>query len=112
MQNLTPEVYDRLDNLGEILREKLRAIFAEFEIPAQVTGVASLFGVHFTTNEITDYRSSLNQDSQLTKGMFTGMLNEGVLMMGSMSGALNTLTTETDVDTMVGTARNVIQRLR
>ena len=38
---------------------KLRAVFDELEVPAQVTGVASLFGIHFTDEEIVDYRSTL-----------------------------------------------------
>ena len=111
MNHLTPEVYARMSGLGETLREKLRAVFAEFEVPAQVTGVASLFGVHFTSDDITDYRSVLHSDGQMQKGLFTGMLNEGVLLKGGY-GALNTLTTETDVDTLVDTTRQVVQRIR
>ena len=73
----TPEVYARLSGLGETLREKLRAVFAEFEVPAQVTGVASLFGIHFTSDEITDYRSMLRGDAQMKKALFTGAAQRG-----------------------------------
>ena len=55
MNNMTPEVYERMNAQGEELRQKLRAIFDELEVPAQVTGVGSLFGIHFTSEEITDY---------------------------------------------------------
>ncbi|MCH8206554.1 MAG: aspartate aminotransferase family protein [Chloroflexi bacterium] len=112
MKHLTPEVYARLSRLGDTLREKLRAVFAEFEVPAQITGVASLFGIHFTSDEITDYRSVLRGDAHMKKALFTGLLNEDVLLMGGSSGALNTLTTESDVDTLVDTTRQVIQRIR
>ena len=112
MNHLTPDIYARMSGLGETLREKLRAVFAEFEMPVQVTGVASLFGVHFTSDEITDYRSVLASDGQMKSGLFTGMLNEGVLLMDRASGALNTLTTESDVDALVDTTRQVIQRIR
>ena len=112
MNHLTPDVYARMSGLGETLREKLRAVFAEFEIPVQVTGVASLFGVHFTSDEVTDYRSMLASDGQMKSGLFTGMLNEGVLLMDRASGALNTLTTESDVDALVDTTRQVVQRIR
>ena len=112
MNHLTPEVYARLSGLGETLREKLRAVFAEFEVPAQVTGVASLFGIHFTSDEITDYRSMLRGDAQMKKALFTGLLNEDVLLTGGSTGALNILTTESDVDTLVDTTRQVVQRIR
>ena len=112
MRHLTPEVYARMNGLGEMLREKLRAVFAEFEVPARVTGVASLFGVHFTSEEISDYRSVLRGDGQMKKALFTGLLNEGVLLMSGASGALNSLTTESEVDTLVDATRQVVQRIR
>ena len=112
MDHLTPEVYARLSGLGETLREKLRAVFAEFEVPAQVTGVASLFGIHFTSEEITDYRSALRGDAQMKKALFTGLLNEDVLLSGGNTGALNILTTDSDVDTLVDKTRQVVQRIR
>ena len=52
MNHLTPDVYERMNALGETLRAKLRAVFDELEVPAQVTGIASLFGIHFTDEEI------------------------------------------------------------
>src|SRR4029450_11448735 len=45
MRTLTSDIYRRLADLGETLRRRLRAAFAELGVPAQVTGVASLFGI-------------------------------------------------------------------
>src|SRR5262249_45895288 len=45
---LTPDVYRRMAELGETARRKLRAALAETGVSAQVTGAASLFGIHFT----------------------------------------------------------------
>ena len=112
MNHLTPEVYRRFDHLGAMLREKLRAVFDELEVPAQVTGVASLFGIHFTPEEIADYRSVVRGDREMKKALFTGLLNEGVLLQAGCAGALNTLTTEAEVDTLVDATRRVVQRVR
>ena len=112
MNHLTPEVYQRLDRLGGMLREKLRAVFDELDVPAEVTGVASLFGVHFTSEEITDHRSVLRGDREMNQALFTGLLNEGVLIQAKAGGSLATLTTEADVDTLVDATRRVIQRTR
>ena len=108
MEELTPEVYERMSAHGETLRSKLRAVFDELEVPAQVTGVASLFGIHFTSEEITDYRSTLTGDKALSQALFTGLLNEGVLL----GGALSALTEDEHVDTLVDATRRVIQRVR
>ena len=112
VNHLTPEVYKRFDGLGEMVREKLRAVFGELDVPARVTGVGSLFGIHFTSDEITDYRSVIRGDHQMKKALFTGLLNEGILLQTGTAGALNTLTTEEDVDTLVNATRKVTQRIR
>ena len=108
MEELTPEVYARMSDLGDSLRAKLRAVFDEMEVPVQVTGIASLFGIHFTSEEITDYRSTLTGDKALNQALFTGLLNEGVLL----GGALSALSEEEHVDTLVDATRRVIQRVR
>ena len=112
LNQLTPEVLSRLNALGDMLREKLRAVFDELEVPAQVTGVASFFGIHFTSEEITDYRSVLRGNQQMKKALFMGMLNEGILLSPSSGGAMSTLTTEAEIDTLVDAARRVVQRIR
>ncbi len=111
MHNLTPEVYKRMNDLGEMLRQKLRAIFDELEIPVQITGIGSLFGIHFTDQEITDYRSVLRGNHNLSKALFTGLLNEGTLLQTGCAGAMNVLTTEQDVDALVDSVRRVVQRI-
>ena len=111
MNQLTPQVFQRLDHLGAMLREKLQAVFDELEVAAQVTGVASLFGVHFTTEEITDYRSVVHSDREMQKAMFIGMLNEGFLLQETCGGALNILSTEADVNALVDATRRVALRV-
>lgn len=112
MNRLTPQVYERMNALGETLRAKLRAVFDELDIAAQVTGIASLFGIHFTAQNITDYRSALTGDAAMTKALFTGLLNEGVLLQTGGAGALNALTAEAEVDALVDAVRRVAQRIR
>ena len=112
MNALTTDVYDRMNDLGETLRQKLRAMFAEMGVPATVTGVASLFGIHFTCNEVKNYRDAISADGQMTRAFFLGMLNEGILLMAGAAGALNVLSTEEHVDNLVEAASRVVQRIR
>ena len=112
MNHLTPDVYDRMNALGGELRAKLSAVFDEFEVPAQVTGVGSLFGIHFTSEEITDYRTVVRGDQSMRQALFVGLLNEGILLQGGTAGAMNSLTSEADIDTLVDGTRRVIQRVR
>ena len=112
MNHLTPEVYDRMNALGDETRAKLSAVFDEFEVDAQVTGIGSLFGIHFTAEEITDYRSVVRGDQTMRRALFTGLLNEGILLQTATAGAMNSLTTSDEIDTLVDATRRVIERVR
>ena len=112
LQQLTSEVYRRMNELGDVLREKLRAVFGELDVPAQITGVGSLFAIHFTSEEVTDYRSMLRGDQDMKTRLFIGLLNEGVLVFAKGAGALNTLTTESHIDSLVAATRRVVEGLR
>lgn len=112
MRALTPPVYRRLGEMGEALRGKLRGALAETGVPAQVTGIASLFGIHFTGRPVRNYRDVVAGDAEMTKAAYTGLLNEGVLLQATCAGSLGIMTTEAEVDTLVDTVRRVVQRIR
>jgi glutamate-1-semialdehyde 2,1-aminomutase len=112
MRALTPEVYRRLDAVGETARARLRAALAETGAPAQVTGTASLFGIHFTARPVRNYRDVVAGDQEMTRAVFTGLLNEGVLLQTSCAGALGVMTTEREIDTLAEAVRRVVRRVR
>ena len=113
LQQLTPEVYERMDRLGEQLRAKLTAVFDELDVEdARVTGIASLFGVHFASEDVVDYRSMLRGDQAMKGVLFMGLLNEGVLLSSRAAGALTTVTTEAEVDELVDATRRVVERAK
>ncbi len=111
LENLTPEKFEYLDQLGESLRTKLRALFAELEVPMGVTGIASLFSLQFTSTEVVDYRTFATNDKNMLKIMFIGLLNEGFLMSNRCAGNVSTAHTEEDVDAFVNAVRNVLKRV-
>ena len=112
MRALTPDAYRRMSDLGDALRGRLQAVLDELDVEAQVTGIASLWGIHFTSEKVTDYRSVLRADRDMKVRLFTAMLNEGVLMQVHGGGALSTLTTEAEIDALLAAYRNAIQRVR
>ena len=98
----------RLDKMGDMTRAKLKAVFDELEIPAQITGIASFFGIHFNTEKITDNRVAARDDTELKRALTLGLLNDGIMLGGTVC----TLTTETEVDKLVDGVREVIYRVR
>jgi glutamate-1-semialdehyde 2,1-aminomutase len=112
MQALTPPVYRRLAELGESLRQKLRRTLRATDVPTQVTGIASLFGIHFNARPIRSYRDVVADDAEMTRALYTGLLNEGILLQTTCAGALGVMTTDAEIDTLVDAVGRVIQRLR
>ena len=111
LEQLTPEVYARLTYLGDTLREKLQTLFAELSFPAQVTGIASLFKIHITQNEIFSYRDAATSNKELERQMFMGLLNEGIQIDRSCAGNLSTPMGVEELDAFVEAVGRVIPRL-
>ena len=63
MLALTPQVYRRMAELGEPLRTSCAPRSPRPGVAAQVTGVASLFGIHFTPRPIRNYRDVVAGDA-------------------------------------------------
>jgi glutamate-1-semialdehyde 2,1-aminomutase len=110
LESLTPDRYKYLETLGESMRTKLRALFAELEVPMGVTGIASLFALQFTSTEVVDYRTFSTNDKIMMQTMFIGLLNEGFLMSNRCAGNVSLVHTEDDVDAFVTAVGNVLKR--
>lgn len=77
-----------------------------------MTGLGSLFNVHFTGAELFDYRSVRRaSDPRLAHRFFLGMLNHGVLMAGRGLGALCTPMGDGELKGFVAAADSVLQEL-
>jgi glutamate-1-semialdehyde 2,1-aminomutase len=107
---LTPEAYARLDALGERLRGGITRLLAGTRRKGQVSGVGSLFCLHWTTEPLTDYRSSRPKDGEQPLRMFVGLLNEGILLTQRGLGACSLAMTDEDVDRFVNALARVLAR--
>lgn len=89
---LTRDAITRLNAAGELLREDMRSAFDAVGIPAQITGLGSLFAMHLTSHPVRAYRDTLDARSDLRHQIFLGLYNEGVLIdprgVGNVSTAL------------------------
>ena len=110
MEQLTPEVYRALAEMTEILKQGIRDVCAQLETPVQVTGLGSLFGIHFTEKEILNYRDIASGDYDLRDRMFLGLLNEGILMASNLVGGLSTATTQQDVADFLAAFQAALER--
>jgi glutamate-1-semialdehyde 2,1-aminomutase len=81
-------------------------------VPVQVTGLGSLFGIHFTGQPIVNYRDIAAEDAALRGQVFLGLMNEGILMASNLVGGLSTALGEEEVNTFVGALQTILERQR
>ena len=110
MQELTPEAYAKLEALGERLRAGVKRTLTKAKQPAQVTGMGSLFWIHWTKKRLSDYRSSRPTDAERPLRTFMGLLNEGVILSQRGLGCCSLAMTDADVDQFVAAFERVISK--
>ena len=110
LQALTPEAYERLDGLGDRLRGGVTRLLDATRKKGQVTGVGSLFCLHWVTGALTDYRSSRPKDPDAPMRVFLGLLNEGIILSQRGLGACSLAMADEDVDRFVNALARVLAR--
>jgi glutamate-1-semialdehyde 2,1-aminomutase len=98
VRELTPQVHERMNALGDRLRAGARDIAVRRAAPLQVTGTAHLFGLHWTPTEIVDFDTALTSDKGVTSLITMSLYTEGFLMFKSAIGTVTAPMTEEDVD--------------
>ncbi|MBA3420843.1 MAG: aspartate aminotransferase family protein [Thermoleophilaceae bacterium] len=111
LELLTEEAVDRLNENGDALRRGLRAAFGEAGLAVQVTGLGSLFGIHFLRHPVRSYRDTLASDKGLRHRLFLGLVAEGVLIDPRGAGCLSTATGQAELDAFAGAVRRVAPSL-
>ncbi len=72
--------YEKLYEMGEYLRGKLRAILLELDEEAQVIGDGPLAQIVFTDQPVFNYRSTAQGDKKKGRAMMLGLFKRGVFL--------------------------------
>ena len=110
LRQLQSETYTRLAELTERARQGLRDVAAELEVPLQVTGLGSLFGIHFTSDPIRNYRDVYASNRELRQRVFWGLMNEGIFCSPNLVLCLSTPMGENEIDTFIDAFHKVLAR--
>ncbi|HEY7711506.1 MAG TPA: aspartate aminotransferase family protein [Candidatus Entotheonella sp.] len=111
MRQLTPEVYDRINEHGTTLRHQLDEIARHYRAPLSVTGTASFFGLQCTDQPIRDYRSAQGQDPVLRQKLFLHFLNHGIYIANKNVGNVSAIMGRDELERFVAVWEGFIQKL-
>ncbi|WP_374440363.1 aspartate aminotransferase family protein [Stella sp.] len=100
LRQLDQPAYDHLNRLGDHFRQRVTAAIAGTGLPAQVTGMGSLFRIHPHRRPVHDYRTAYPTDAEkaLMGRLHPWLVEQGFLLTPNLSGALSTPMTEAEVD--------------
>jgi len=110
MKELTPSVYERLDEVGGRMRENLASILEEERLGFHAGGVGSFFHINWTEEKIVDYRTAAKEDRILSRCFSLDLMNRGLYLWGhpNVSAATNV----EDVDEAIETIRGSVKALK
>ena len=74
---------------------------------AQVTGIGSLFNIHFTRVPVRDHRSMRSSNPRMLRDLFLGLVNHGILMAPRAMGSICTPMTQEDLQALVDAVEQV-----
>ncbi len=84
------------------MRERLRKLGERHQVPMQVTGIGSMWKIHFSPSPVLDYRSTLQGSHLLHTALFLFGLNRGVFLSEGGRCCLSTAIGEAEMETYLG----------
>jgi glutamate-1-semialdehyde 2,1-aminomutase len=105
---LTPAALDRMNGLGDSLRDRANALAAKHGLPVQATGTGSIFGLHFhkgpirNSHDLDEGEKGRERDIAALKKLYQlDMFERGLYVTRRILGNLSLVTSAADVDLFI-----------
>ncbi len=101
----------RLNRLGGLARERIAALIEDLGVPACVTGEGSMFRLHMKPEPPRDYRAAFPspREAQAAGALVDALFRDGVMLIGTCTGALSTPMTEREIDALIDALRPALR---
>ncbi|MEM3824494.1 MAG: aspartate aminotransferase family protein [Candidatus Bathyarchaeia archaeon] len=103
---------NRLNRLGDNIRQQLTDIFEAEGITVQVTGTGSLFDVHFTKEEVKEPNATFRADRKRLAEYHLRLIANGVFFLPTHNGALCTAHTKADIEKLLSETEEFAKSLK
>lgn len=103
---------ERINALGDRLRDGLRQALAAQGVRAAVTGFGSMVGVHIGVDEVSSYRQAARARGDLGRLLHLSLLLDGVFCAPRLMWCTSTAMDEAMIDDVLARAERSISRVR
>jgi len=97
LKALTPDVYERINSLGDSLRRGVDLAFERSGIKGMSMGLGNLSNLHFSSERIRDYRGALRGNFEAMHLVHLGLLERGINIAQRGETSVSTAVTEKEV---------------
>jgi glutamate-1-semialdehyde 2,1-aminomutase len=118
MKELTLEVIERRNSLGDRLREGMNKVFSDTGIQGHISGLANTFWIHWSDQPVRDPYAVGECMSQANENirnlLFLGMRYRGVYLFPTPSpfGNVSTVMQEKDIDHIIDAFSETLQDIK
>ena len=108
-----PGIYDSLENKTSYLEPGMRSILNDTSIDYRINKLGSMISLHFTSEDIIDFKSAQKGNNEKFKKYFHGMLSEGIYLPPSAfeSYFLNDALSYDDIDFTLKAFKKVLKSI-
>jgi glutamate-1-semialdehyde 2,1-aminomutase len=92
------KLIDRLNKNGEKIRNELGDILGMYVRDSQVTGISSLFNVHFAKNTINDAVTCANEDKNKLLDFQLDLIAKGIFFLPTHTGTISSAHSKADIE--------------
>ena len=106
-------VYSKINELGAYTRQELQRIFDENNTDVKITGIGSLFNVHFLNDDVREINNAndvaLADKEKLRKYHFALISNYKIFFLPFKMGAISYQHSKVDIDKLLNSTRSIIE---
>ena len=106
-------VYSKINELGAYTRKELQRIFDENNTDVKITGIGSLFNVHFLNDDVREINNAndvaLADKEKLRKYHFALISNYKIFFLPFKMGAISYQHSKVDIDKLLNSTRSIIE---
>ncbi len=106
-------VYPKINKLGNKVRVDLKKVFEENKISVKITGLGSLFKIHFLNDKVNDIKNALDvafsNKTKLIKYEMSLMSNHNIFFLPTKLGAISYVHDIKDIDNLIKSTESIIE---
>jgi glutamate-1-semialdehyde 2,1-aminomutase len=108
LEQLTESAFTWLNGTGDRVRQRLQDLGAKYGVPMQITGIGSMFKIHFSALPVRDYRSGRRASHGIHEALFMFGLNHGVFLSSGGRCCLSTAMGDAEVEKYLATVEEFL----